>query len=363
MKPINELASILNQHLNWNKARIDCLAQMVKGIIAVKTVNLTQISASFSTKAQISSSYRRMQRFFSSYEFNLSLIVHFITSIFPLPRKFVLIMDRTNWKLGTVHLNLLVLSIAFRSISLPVFWINLKKPGTSNTTERMFALVKVLNQIGKHRIQWFVADREFIGCEWLKWLTEQQINFSIRVKENFLVKRDGSEEIKVNITSLFRRLKKKRRKYLKQKYWLKDIPVYLSASRSPKGELLVVATRKYDRQSLAMYKKRWEIENMFGCMKSRGFNLEETHLTGQNRLEKMLFVLVIAFCWSYRLGMENQAAKEIPIKKHKRKAQSLFRYGYDELRKVVLNGGKLFRKLCQLLRPIKFIKLGGYVCV
>ena len=363
MKHINELASILNKHLNWNKARIDCLAQMVRGIIAVKTVNLTQISASFTTKAQIPSSYRRIQRFFSSYEFTLSLIVHFITSVFPLPRKFILIMDRTNWKLGTIHINLLVLSIAFRGISLPIFWVNLHKPGTSNTTERIFALAKVINQLGKHRIQCFVADREFVGSEWLKWLTDQQIDFAIRVKENFLVRTDGTEGFTTNITSLFRRLKEKKRKYLKQKYWLKDIPIYLSASRSPKGELLVVASRKYSRESLGMYKKRWEIENMFGCMKSRGFNLEETHLTDQNRLEKLLFVLVIAFCWSYRLGMENQAVKEIPVKKHKRRAQSLFRYGYDELRKAVLNGGKTLTRICHLLKPVSFIKLGGYMHV
>ena len=58
MKHINELAFILNNHLNWHKSRATCLAQIVRGMIAVKTVNLAQIAVSFTSKAKITSSYR-----------------------------------------------------------------------------------------------------------------------------------------------------------------------------------------------------------------------------------------------------------------------------------------------------------------
>jgi len=33
------------------------------------------------------------------------------------------------------------------------------------------------------------------------------------------------------------------------------------------------------------YKRRWEIEVLFQCLKSRGFNFEETHLKDEERLK------------------------------------------------------------------------------
>ena len=110
MQHINELSSILNQYFNWNKARITCLAQMVRGIIAVKTVNLTQVSLAFSSKASSHSSYRKMQRFFKEFDFDPSIVCTLVFSLFSLEGSLTILMDRTNWKFGNSHLNLLVIS-------------------------------------------------------------------------------------------------------------------------------------------------------------------------------------------------------------------------------------------------------------
>ncbi len=56
-----------------------------------------------------------------------------------------------------------------------------------------------------------------------------------------------------------------------------------------------------------------EIETLFGCLKSRGFRMEDTHVTDPDKIEKILFVLAIAFCWAYRAG-EIQS-KITPIRK------------------------------------------------
>ncbi|MBK9040676.1 MAG: transposase [Bdellovibrionales bacterium] len=34
-------------------------------------------------------------------------------------------------------------------------------------------------------------------------------------------------------------------------------------------------------------KERWQIETLFSCLKSRGFNLEETHVTDLERIKKL----------------------------------------------------------------------------
>ena len=85
------------------------------------------------------------------------------------------------------------------------------------------------------------------------------------------------------------------------------------------------------KQALEFYAKRWEIETLFGCLKSKGFQLEDTHLTCLNRVQQIFCMLALAFAWAYRVGVWGTQLEPIKIKKHGRKAQSLFRYGLDWL--------------------------------
>ena len=353
MTHINELADILNQYLKWNKARINCMAQIVQGMIAVKSVNLAQIATSFCSNAESSSSYRRIQRFFKEFVFDPAVITQIILAIFPLPNRFMIAMDRTNWKLGKTHFNLLTLSIVYKTIAIPIFWMNLAKGGNSHTDHRMYAVTKAIGCIGKHRIECLLADREFIGREWLEWLTKSGIHFAIRLRGNMLIGQSNLDANPRPVNSLFRHLKCSRKKHLKQTYFLENLPVYLCASRSPSGELLIVASPKQDRHALARYKRRWEIENLFGCLKSRGFNLEDTHLADQRKVERLLFVAVIAFCWSYLIGIEKDKEKPIPIKRHRRRSCSIFRYGYDMLRRALFRGPRALRAFFKFLVPIQ----------
>jgi len=61
---INELTLILNEHFQWNKAKMACFVGMLTAIMIVSTVNLTQLALFFPSQATIASRYRRIQRFF-----------------------------------------------------------------------------------------------------------------------------------------------------------------------------------------------------------------------------------------------------------------------------------------------------------
>ncbi len=106
--------------------------------------------------------------------------------------------------------------------------------------------------------------------------------------------------------------------------------VYLSALRLGTGELLIVATPKSSPDAIESYAMRWEIETLFGCLKSKGFNFEDTHITNRHRIRRLVIVLTIAFCWAYRTGeWQHDEVNPIVIKKHQRPAKSLFRQGLD----------------------------------
>jgi hypothetical protein len=95
---------------------------------------------------------------------------------------------------------------------------------------------------------------------------------------------------------------------------------------------------------------------LFGCLKGRGFKLEETRVVGYLRIKKLLVLPVIAFCWAHKVGdWKHDCVLPIKIKTHQRKAQSIFRYGLDCIRSELFNtfsrSNKQLRKLILLLAP------------
>jgi len=76
---------------------------------------------------------------------------------------------------------------------------------------------------------------------------------------------------------------------------------------------------------------------MFKAFKTKGFNLEDTHLRDIDRIDKLVAVVSIAFTWAYKAGIyAHQHIKPIIIKKHGRKAYSFFKYGLKFLTNALL---------------------------
>ena len=102
------------------------------------------------------------------------------------------------------------------------------------------------------------------------------------------------------------------------------------------GELLIIATSEPPDDAIKTYGLRWEIETLFGCLKGRGFNFEDTHVTDGDRIKKLFVLLAIAFCWAHKMGEWRHEITPIKIKKHGRPAVSLFRYGLDYITNAVV---------------------------
>ena len=80
--------------------------------------------------------------------------------------------------------------------------------------------------------------------------------------------------------------------------------------------------------------KRWSIETAFGCLKSKGFNVEDTLLTHPPRLHLLLGLLAWTLLWALLVGEQLYQKKPIKRKKHGRRAISLFRLGLDQLTQI-----------------------------
>jgi len=341
MRQISELETTLVHFLDWNKARISFLIQILQALFIVRTVNLTQIAQAFCSSAKEESVYRRIQRFFGSFSFDMSFIVVLACKFFTWGEQCVLLLDRTNWKWGKTHINILVLSIEHLGIGIPIFWAVLRKGGMSSTKDRTKILTRVIKAIGPEKIRVLLADREFIGEEWFHFLIEQGIPFIIRIKQNSMVEgiRKGYS---VPVATLLK--KPGRRKAIENHpivLWNHRLFVSVEHRKGAREPMIVVSNREFS-SPLKLYRWRWGIESLFECLKSRGFRMEETHMIDPLKIEKLLFILAIAVCWAYKIG-ELQARKvPIAIKKHGRKLKSIFRLGLDLIRQVLFREDESF---------------------
>jgi hypothetical protein len=136
--------------------------------------------------------------------------------------------------------------------------------------------------------------------------------------------------------------------------------VSLMGMRTQEGEYVIVASSTETDEILSDYAQRWKIERLFGRLKSRGFCLEQTHITEKERLEKLLALMTAVFCWAYIIGEWLARTNPIKIKKHGRLARSLFRQGFDYLRRILGNQDCLtqrfdFIKLCHFCPVLSFV--------
>ncbi len=173
------------------------------------------------------------------------------------PCGYYLTFDRTNWQWGKTDINILMLAVVYKGIAIPVYWLLLNKQGNSSTRERIALLKRFIREFGKGRIIKFLADREFVGETWFKWLQSEGIDFAIRVKKNTRV--TNGRGCFVQARQLFRHLKPGETLVLAGARKMTGTAVYLSALRLDDGELLIVATAKSCLDSIETYAvQQWD---------------------------------------------------------------------------------------------------------
>jgi hypothetical protein len=105
------------------------------------------------------------------------------------------------------------------------------------------------------------------------------------------------------------------------------------------GEYLLLMGSLEPAKLEKIYKKRWTIEVLFQNFKSRGFNLEATHLRESWKISKLLVFVSLAVAICVKVGYAfDKKLKEVKLKKHGYRAQSIFREGLDIVRETLKRG-------------------------
>jgi hypothetical protein len=130
------------------------------------------------------SDYKRLIRFFQDWGGREDLLHDLMRQNLRFLRGMgfkTLVMDGTSWQLGNTDVHYLVLSVLVGSVAVPVFWVQLGKIGASSQEERkaMFEEAMLLFDLKGMTL---LADREYVGSQWFKFLKNNKIHFVIRLR-------------------------------------------------------------------------------------------------------------------------------------------------------------------------------------
>jgi hypothetical protein len=331
------LSGAVSSHIRLSPTRQETLGWLVYLVMRQGTICLWRLAAHVATAAQTASVRRRFYRFFQFVRLDGAAGARMVAALLGLEGKpWVLAMDRTNWEFGQAAINILMISVMWKGVGIPLIWTLLPAAGNSDTATRTCLLDRLSQVFPDLKIAALTGDREFIGDDWMAYLKSQQIPFVLRLRENQHVVREGYETWTIaDIAAPLARGEK-----MIVKGWCKlgaagkSVAVRLVVMRLKTGELLSLAASAHPRRALAEYRRRWTIETLFANLKTKGFNLEDTHITDPGKLSTLIAVLAMAVALSVKTGVAAARITPIAIKNHGRKAVSLFALGLAVWRKL-----------------------------
>lgn len=303
---------------NHDRTVVKNLLITAESIFEAGTTNLNRAkdkvgNITGNTETQPDSNYKRLTRFFTveeKRELVKSLLCLCCCMLDSKVRVEYLALDGTSWECGEKDIHLLTLSIVYGGVSIPIWWEELDKKGTSNFSERK----KVIEGAGKFlelRGLILLADREYIGREWFKYLKGNKIDFIIRLKHKVYKQEIDAASLEACPKDVFQKARyiKLKRMALFRKYWKYGVSKQFDMSgqtytfvvfKNPKKDaeeklVYFISSLKDKRKIVGAYPIRWTIESCFKHLKSNGFNLE--HVNMQDPLKIMLMMGIVVFLY------------------------------------------------------------------
>lgn len=317
---------------------------IICSIIVKENVNLNKLKNQVGVIADknqtlANSHYRRLTRFFDAlfckhqlWKMILKTVIQQLVSTLD-KRKMskYLLLDGTSWEFGKTKFYFLTLSIVYQGISVPIFFINLAKKGCSDHLERK-RLLLMANCLYPLKGMTLIADREYIGRQWFSDLIEQfELNFVIRISET-----DYKLDLQNQGKSYAQLLKKARKgKLVEQTLTLGNQTLRMIATRNQTPEkqddslIILITNLPLKKQKiLSIYKLRWQIECMFKCLKSNGFNVEMIAFKDKKKIRLIFCIVIACYVLCVSEGLKN--FKKITVRQ---KYESIFRKGYSLISK------------------------------
>ena len=339
--------------------RLRNLAWLLVGICRSKSVHLSQVALKIPGDANTLSITRRLSRFLGNpavrvREWYEPIARNVLQAMADTVGEVRLIADGT--KVGFGH-QLLMVTVAFRRRAIPIAWTWVRKSrGHSSAAKQVALLAYVERLIPAKTPVLLVGDSEFGSVEVIRQVETWKWRYVLRQKANHKVKlRESDWQPFGDLIDKPGQSNWLGRGLLTFKH---AYPTHLLA-RWKKGEKepwLLATNLSAQRETLAAYRRRMWIEEMFGDMKGHGFDLESTHLRHFLRLSRLTLAIALLYVWLISMG--SKAIKDGQrhlVDRAERRDLSIFQIGLRSVERRLTNALPVSIRL----RPVYGCKLSG----
>lgn len=313
-----------------NLARhLETLVFMVSGIILSKSCQLPKIAAKVPGEVHPDSRTKQMSRWAQNAHITFDL--YFLPFVQPLlerlaaVRPLVLVMDGSAVARGCVTL---MVSVLYAHRAIPIGWLVIEGAKGHFPTETHLALVReVQARVPATATVIFLGDGEFDSPDLQAEVNGYGWEYVCRTAKNiqFLSDDAWSSLADLDVTRGQRRFRKEVA-FTKAAYG----PVMVIAWWGARYHepIYLVSNMASVQRACDWYRKRMHIETFFSDQKSRGFQLDRSHLSDPTRVQRLMFAACLAYLWVLCLGTVAQTDEWLPVIHRQHRCDlSLFQLG------------------------------------
>ena len=301
---IHEALRKLTPHVKGHQAcHLVSLAALICGIVGSKSSKLPDIANKTPGRAKRQSRITTWGRWLKNKKVTITdFYLPYVTVLLhSLPEgPLVLVIDGSV--LGR-HCMALVISVLHQGRALPLCWKVVDAKKGHLPQDLHCHLVQQAQALpGSDREILFLGDGEIDGTQLLHTLQEAGWQYVCRTAKNTCLYEDGVE---FSFATLYLRpgdfVEVEQISFTRARFeGVRVVAVWESNYADP---LYLVTNLELGQEALAYYKQRYTIETFFSDQKSRGFHLQDSHLSDPESLSRLMIASCLAYLWLVCLGV------------------------------------------------------------
>ena len=308
---INGLKQLYPKQMTGRQVRhLTTLAAMLCGIVLSQQSHLEKIARKVPEQNQVESRIKRFTRFNQNESVTIETFylpfIELLVASLASAGVVTVVMDASQTGRGCMTL---MVSILYRKRAIPLVWQTVRgKRGHLPEATHIALLERVKGLFPPACTVVFLGDGEFDGIGLLAAIDDCGWEYVCRTACNRILV-DGEDEFALNqlavargdcldITDIgFTRANFQNTTVIAWWHKAYDAPLYLVTNMECVGE------------ACDWYRRRFRIETFFSDQKSRGFNLQKSHLSDPERIARFLIASCLAYVWMLYLGVQLERDK------------------------------------------------------
>jgi len=309
---------------------LNTLAAFISGIVGSKSSQLPSIATKIPDAAKPESRVKRLTRWLQNH--GIEEGVYFLPYADILLRHValetvVLVMDGSGVGDGC---SALMIHVIYKGRALPLAWRVRQSPKGHFPEALHISLVELIEGLIPEETEVvFLGDGEFDGIKLQSRVEEAGWSYVCRTSYTTTA---SCEDERFRLDAMGACIKAGTVVALSEVLFTSEdygpVTVMCCWAKGHKEPLYLVTNMSSSEEACRFYSKRFRIETFFSDQKSRGFNIQKSHLKDPQRLSRLLIASCLAYIWIVYLGnlCEKDGWRSV-IHRRKRCDLSLFQLG------------------------------------